>query len=62
MVLRSRDSEATPLKSRFALAAIVNDMRERGMSPDAVRQAVLHTHGDLLAAAGITVVELDVAC
>jgi hypothetical protein len=62
MALRSRDAEVAPLKARFALATIVQDMVARGMASDAVRDAVLAAHGDLLVASGISESQLDIAC
>lgn len=62
IALRSRGADVAPLKSRFALAAIVEDMRARGMSAHAVRRAVREVHGDLLATAGISEMQLDLAC
>lgn len=62
VALRSRGAEVAALKSRFALAAIVEDMRSRGMSTHAVRSAVRESHGDLLATAGISETQLGLAC
>jgi hypothetical protein len=62
MALRSRDADVAPLKARFALATIVEDMASRGMPRDAVRDAVLAAHGDLLVASGVSESELAVAC
>ena len=62
MALISRDRDLAPLKARFALATIVEDMRARGMTPEAVREGVMEQHADLVHGCGLSEGQLEVAC
>ncbi len=62
MALRSRSRDTAPLRARFALATIVDDLRSRGVDPGEVRDIVVASHGDLLQECGMGEDHLDVAC
>jgi hypothetical protein len=62
MAIGSRSTEAAPLRARFALATIVDDLRACGLEPDAVRCQLAAAHADLLEESGIDCDHLDVAC
>jgi hypothetical protein len=62
MALTSRDKDLAPLKARFALATIVEDMRARGMMPEVIRENVMALHADLVEECGLREGQLDVAC
>ena len=62
MALRSRSRETAPLRARFALATIVDDLRSRGVAPAEVRDIVVASHGDLLQECGMREEYFEVAC